>query len=213
MEYKVKKITRKRNQNFNLYLENYKEEKIEIEKNTLFDSKVRKNTILTEKELDDFLEINERALCLNYAFRMLSYSQKTEKELRKKLREKNFKPDSIDRAIERVEELGLFNDNIIAESVVRSEINHKKKSKRAVINKLYCKGVDSETIKNAVEDISEDDEYENALYFAEKKLKSIKVEEDKFKKKRKIISALNYRQFSYDIIGKVMRKLEDEDRL
>lgn len=211
MVYKVLKITRKRNSNYNLYLEGYKDEKIEIERDTLLNSKVRRNAILKEEELFEFLEKNQKALCLNYAYRILSYSQKTKKELEMKLREKNFENSSIELALNRVEELGLFNDSIVAENLIRNEINYKKKSKRAVMNKLYMKGVDKEVIVNALEDISDDDEYENCLHFAEKKLRSLKNEEDKFKKKRKIISALNYRQFSYDIIEKVMREFEDED--
>lgn len=210
MEYRVKKITRRRNGNYFLYIEDYEVEKIEVEKNTLLDSNIRKNKIISKEELDEFFEVNNKALCLNNAFRILSYSPKTAKEVKVKLKEKNHSQEDIDYAIKYLEERNYFNDELIAQNILQSQLKGKRKSKRAIKNKLIAKGIDRKIIEDVTLGIDDSEEFDNAMYFARRKLKSLEREEDERKKIRKLTSALSYRQFDYEVINKVIRQLKDE---
>lgn len=66
---------------------------------------------------------------------------------------------------------GLVNDEQFAEVLVRTRLAEKHASRRAIAEELRRKGVDSQIIEDAVNAISDEDEYENALQIAVKKLR------------------------------------------
>ncbi|WP_373276238.1 regulatory protein RecX [Faecalimicrobium dakarense] len=75
---------------------------------------------------------------------------------------------------------------------------------------LYNKGIDKQSINEAINEIDEDAEYENAMYLAQKRYDRIK-NEDKRKIYQKISQHLAYKGFNYDIIKRVLNKLLNTD--
>ncbi|MBR5950952.1 MAG: regulatory protein RecX [Actinomycetaceae bacterium] len=66
---------------------------------------------------------------------------------------------------------GLVDDEHFAEVLVRTRLAEKHASRRAIAEELRRKGVDREIIEKALDAIGEDEEYENALQVAMKKLR------------------------------------------
>lgn len=204
--YKILKITRKRNSNFNLYIQNYKYEKLEVHLEILYEFNIHREKELDEVEFSKLMEINEKKLAKQQAIKILTSSSKTKKEIILKLKEKNFSKDSIQYALSFIEEYKLIDEESIAENLVKGSYFKKKYSKRMITSKLRQKGIDSNIVENLLTDFDEENEYENALYYAKKKLKLVNST-DKNVIKRKLFSTLNYRGFNYSTIQKVIKEI------
>ena len=105
-----------------------------------------------------------------------------------------------------VDRYDFFDVENIAKTLVEGKYSKKRYSKRAMMSKLRQKGISSDVIGDSVKDIGDDEEFENAMYFAQKKLRTIR-DDDKYKVRNKLMSALSYRGFSYDIIRRVSEHL------
>ena len=143
---------------------------------------------------------------LNYALNMLAKSYKTKFELTKKLKEKEYKDDTIKMVLERLTELGYLNDEQYVETFIRSKQDTSQGlNKKTLYNKLIQKGVDKELVLQNLEN-SEIDEYKNAMQVAEKKLRSLKGSGRE--KKAKLYTFLLYKGFDYDICSKVLNNID-----
>ena len=93
----------------------------------------------------------------------------------------------------------------------RSRQRAKRLSKRVIASELREKGVTSEIIEKTLADINDDDEFENARHFAERKLRaSARLEQEVIY--RRVHSALARKGFSLDLISRVLRELEISPR-
>lgn len=208
--YEILKITKKRNSNFNLYIKDYKEEKIELHLDILYEYKLYSRDEIDDEEFEQMLIDNQNKLAKQQAFKILASSSKTKKELILKLKQKKFSQEAIDYAMSFVNEYKFIDEEDIAEKLVEGSYKRKKYSKRMIASQLRQKGIDSEIIQNSISDIDDDEEFENAMHFAQKKYKSIS-NKDKETIKRKIGSALTYRGFNYSIIKRVIEEILESD--
>ncbi|MGP1410455.1 MAG: regulatory protein RecX [Peptoanaerobacter stomatis] len=208
--YEIVKITKKRNSNYNLYIKDYKEEKIEIHLDILYSYSLYSIREVDEETFEEMLLENQKKLAKQQALRILSSSSKTRKELINRLRQKKFTQDAVDYAMNFVDKYEFINEEDMAEKLVSGAYKRKKYSKRKIQNELRQKGIDYEVINELVSDIDDDEEYENAMHFAQKKYKSISTKDNETIKRR-LISALSYRGFNYDIIRKVIDKIIYDD--
>ncbi|MGP1599020.1 regulatory protein RecX [Peptoanaerobacter stomatis] len=208
--YEIVKITKKRNSNYNLYIKDYKEEKIEIHLDILYSYSLYAIREVDEETFEEMLLENQKKLAKQQALRILSSSSKTRKELINRLRQKKFTQDAVDYAMNFVDKYEFINEEDMAEKLVSGAYKHKKYSKRKIQNELRQKGIDYEVINELTSDIDDDEEYENAMHFAQKKYKSISAKDNETIKRR-LISALSYRGFNYDIIRKVIDKIIYDD--
>ena len=204
--YKILKITKKLNGNFNLYIKDYKDEKLEVHLETLYSYGLLSKKEMDEKEFEDMLVENEKKLAKQKALKTLSMANKTKKELILKLKQSKFSTEAIDYAMTFVDRYDFIDEENIAKTLVEGKYSKKRYSKRAMMSKLRHKGISSDVIGDSVKDIGDDEEFENAMYFAQKKLRTIR-DDDKYKVRNKLMSALSYRGFSYDIIKRVSEDL------
>ena len=204
--YKILKITKKLNGNFNLYIKDYKDEKLEVHLETLYSYGLLSKKEMDEKEFEDMLVENEKKLAKQKALKTLSMANKTKKELILKLKQSKFSTEAIDYAMTFLDRYDFIDEENIAKTLVEGKYSKKRYSKRAMMSKLRQKGISSDVIGDSVKDIGDDEEFENAMYFAQKKLRTIR-DDDKYKVRNKLMSALSYRGFSYDIIRRVSEHL------
>lgn len=101
---------------------------------------------------------------LNY----LSYSLRTEKQIRDYLI-KNDIALYTERIVEKLKETKLIDDLMYAESYVRSMANVNQKGPRNIEQDLKQRGVEENTIWDALEEYPEEQQLENAIELAEKK--------------------------------------------
>jgi len=129
---------------------------------------------------------------------------KTKMEVRKKLN-KEFDNDIIDEVLNFLEKKSYVDDRNYAIYFIEDKQKLNGYGKNKIKSLLIQKGISKQIIDEFIFD--EDNEFENALKMGIKKLNLLKNEENRFKKKQKIINYLAYRGFSFDIIQKVLGEI------
>lgn len=176
-----------------------------LSKKTLVDFDLFVGKEITEKEIDEILEKDQRVKALEKSFRLLGIRPRSQKELEKKLEEKGFDQKIIQKTLKRIIELGYLDD----EKFARAWLEARKlsgKGKFIVQRELRKKGVDEELIKKILEEYKEEDEFERVLELAEKKIKTYKNLKP-FEQKQKLARFLASRGFSWTIISEVWREI------
>lgn len=91
---------------------------------------------------------------LGRALNLISYKQRTEAELRRRLSEKA-DPDVVDEAVERLKEQGLIDDAKYAREWSDSRSRRSPRSSRMIVRELVHKGVSSSLAESSVEDLDD----------------------------------------------------------
>lgn len=127
--------------------------------------------------------------CFDYALKYIYRYPKTEKELKIQLFTKGYNTVDVDRTIAELKKKNYVNDEMFAESYIRSEIVNKGKPAIKILQKLYQKWVPQEIVKAVLK------KYENDM---------VEGIHEKIKKEIKAYKKKNIDGF--DIIQKLMRK-------
>ena len=170
---------------------------------------LKKGMEIDKESLENLLHDEMYMKAKNKALTILSKSDQSEKKLKEKLLN-DFDENIVEDVIDFLKGYKLINDNLLAEKIVHDNMNLSKFGKNKIKQNLYNKGIAASDIQDALSQIDPDDEYENAKYLAEKRLKRLRGE-DKNKINQKIYQHLAYKGFSYDIIKRVLRELLNFD--
>lgn len=132
---------------------------------------------------------------------------KSKGELLAHLKKRGVEDDIAAATIFRLQEAGLVNDAQFAKAWSQSRHNSKKLSKRIIAGELRIRGVDQNSIDEALDEIDSEDEYRMAFSLAMKKYSTMsKLEADV--QIRRVQSLLQRKGFSFDLIGRVIRELD-----
>lgn len=176
-----------------------------LSKKTLIDFDLFVGKEITEKEIDEILEKDQRVKALEKSFRFLGIRPRSQKELVKKLKEKGFAEKIIQKTLKKLKEFGYLDDEKFARAW--SEMRKLSgKGKFVIQRELKEKGIDEEIIKKILEEYKEEDEFERVLELAEKKIKTYKNLKQ-FEQKQKLARFLASRGFSWTIISEVWREI------
>ena len=137
----------------------------------------------------------------------LANRMRTEQEVRRRLKEKEYEPSEIDETVEELLRFGYLNDTEYALRYFEYNREKKRGSGRAA-RELAEKGVDETVIKNAREDFlyeNKVNEFEDALALASKEANGQETDD---KLKAKIARKLETRGFSNGDIIKVLGALK-----
>ncbi len=145
---------------------------------------LKKGMEIDKDSLESLLHDEMYMKAKNKALSILSKSDQSEKKLREKLLN-DYDENIVEEVIEFLKGYKLINDNLLAEKIVHDNMNLSKFGKNKIKQNLYNKGIAASDIQDAISQIDPDEEYENAKYLAEKRLKRLKVE-DKNKINQKI---------------------------
>jgi regulatory protein len=182
---------------------------IAIFKELVFTHSLKKGLVIDKEQLQTILEDEMYIKAKNKALNILSKADQSEKKIREKLKDE-FEEETIDKVIDFLKKYNFIDDLTLAKKIVNSNINLNKCGKNRIKQNLYNKGIDKNEIDNALCEIDENLEFENAMYLAKKRYEKIKCE-DKRKIYQKISQHLSYKGFNYDIIKLVLNKLLDFD--
>ncbi|MBI3377197.1 MAG: regulatory protein RecX [Nitrospirae bacterium] len=143
---------------------------------------------------------------IRYAYRLLSYRDRSEKELTDKLKWKGFSEELIQQALNHLSEKGFINDTALALSLRRIAEDAKLLGARGVRIFLQRRGIPDELIRDVFTD-DDSDEIIRAKKVVSKKVKSIEnysAEEIKKKMWRFLVR----KGYSFDTINKILRQFE-----
>jgi len=105
--------------------------------------------------------------------RQLASAPRSRKQLADKLRERGCAEDVATAVLDRLEQVGLVDDEAYASTLVRSQQSKRGLARRAIAHELRRKGVDDEVIRDQLEAIDDESERDRARALADKKLRSM----------------------------------------
>ncbi|MDN6490877.1 MAG: recombination regulator RecX [Yaniella sp.] len=137
---------------------------------------------MVEQEADG-ADLSQKAR--NIVLRQLSAAPKTRHQLAEKLMQRELPEDIIDQVLDRFEEVQLIDDAAFADSWVRSRHFSKGLARRALSMELRKRGVDEHEAEIALEQVSDDDEWNKANELVARKLSRTAVPSSTDPKDRK----------------------------
>lgn len=164
----------------------------------------------TNMEIDDdfvenILKEEEYKKAINASLNFLSYRQRSEKEMRVKLKEKGYEDNYIEKAISYCKSLGYIDDESFATSFIKDKIKLNKLGKHRIKLELIQKGIERDIIDKLLSE-DEEDEYNRALELAQKKYPSYK-NDGRDKIYRKLGGFLQRKGYSFDIVNSILKEL------
>ena len=159
---------------------------------------------IDKRFIEEVLLEEEKLKAKNKALKVLSYRQRSEKEVVDKLKKEGFSQEIIDKTVEFLKGYNLIDDLNFAKNFVMDKSNINKYGPERIKYELYMKGIPESIINKVLKDY--DDEYSVALELARKKINSYK-NDNKSAIYRKLGGFLQRRGFSYECILKVLREL------
>ena len=156
--------------------------------------------------LDEELVSDPYSVAQTIALTALSRRAKSRGELFALLKKRGTAEEVANAVLIRLQELGFVNDYEFARSWSESRQRTKKVSRRIIIGELRSKGISDEIIEWITSDITDGDEFTNALQFAERKARAFaRLEPDVAY--RRMHGALSRRGFSSSVVTRVMTEL------
>jgi regulatory protein len=140
------------------------------------------------------------------AFRYLSYCSRSTEEVRGKLREAEFSPAAIEKALARIKQLGYLNDYEHAVTFGRSCIEHKLWGATRIRDALVKKGVAPGTVTSALQVLEQEHDFSRVARRAlESRFSPAEIQKPAGGKTRqKAIGFLLRKGFSWDTIAVVI---------
>ena len=138
------------------------------------------------------------------ATRLLEHRPRSRQELGRRLRQKDFADATIGRVLDRLEDLGLINDDDFARQLVRSLAGRRHLSKRAIFDRLRRAQISRDIAEAAMAgELVDYDEAAQAKQVVDKYLPRL-AGADHEKQRRRLWGYLRRRGFSHSLISEVL---------
>ena len=160
---------------------------------------------LSEQE-DKGLDYKEALL---RASALCSRQEQCAGHIREKLRGWNVEDDDVKRIIKKLQEENFLNDNRYATFFVKDKFRFNRWGKIKISHILRQKGIGGETIREALEQINQEDYFQTCLDLIQSKSATLK-EKNQFTRKAKLFRFASNRGFESDLIHRILN-LEDND--
>lgn len=179
---------------------------LKLDTETVISSPYSVGSNITDEQLKQLIEASGEKRAKEKALWLLSSRDHSKRELEAKIR-KSSDIDSAKKAVERMEELGLVDDEKFARRYAEQLINVKHLSKKGVKYKLIEKGIDKDLAEQILEELDPDPR-EHIERLIERKYQRYLSDE---KGRRKTVAALQRMGYSWSDIKAVMSNyFEDE---
>jgi regulatory protein len=166
-----------------------------------------------DRVIEDAAKSRQRTF--DRAVNLLTYKQRSIKELRERLLEKDWTNSAIvEEVIKKLESYGYLNDAQFAKSFAASKIRQKPVGKRVLQQKLAQRKLDKETVSEAIEKAFEETPETEIIDRAIEKRLRLKGKPTEREDVKKFYDFLLRQGFSYDLVRDKMReiaKIEEEE--
>lgn len=201
---KITSIEPQRNKNrVNVYVDDLFTIGIDLE--LKYKHKLEVGMEVDDNFIKEVLKAEEQNKVTNHALNLLSFRQRSEKEIYTALKRKDYEEVYIEKAIEYCKNQKYLDDRAFAEAFIKDKLNINKLGEQRIKYELQKKGV-SQAIIDDVLVLDRDDQFEAAFQLAEKKLPSYR-NDDKNAVYRKLSGFLQRKGYSFEIVSKVMREI------
>ena len=210
----ITRVVKKDDTNVIVYLDN--NEKLYLSYEVFLRNGLRKDLEIPDGHFDLLIKENQRHFVKQKALAYISRRHHSVAEIRRKLFQKKYDKEIIDPVLQDLVEKALLNDTEFAEIFTEENIRLKLWGKNKIKSELIKRGVAQEIIaKVLLEKFQPEVNYDNAILFAEKKLRLLKNRGfDQNKLKQKLFAFLGSRGYDCEtckeVIGKIVNSSEEE---
>lgn len=132
--------------------------------------------------------------------RYCAYQERCHYDVEKKLIEMQMIPDARNQIILHLLEHNFLNETRFAQAFARGKFRHKKWGKIRITSELKQRKISSINIRIALKEINETDYQQTFYTLVDKRIKQLKKEESIQKKRKKLMSYLQYRGWEATLI-------------
>jgi regulatory protein len=147
---------------------------------------------------------NTEAKAKDICLQQLTSRPRTRAELKKALLRKGIEEEIADKVLERLDDVGLIDDKAFAEMWVRSRHAYQGLGRRALSVELRRRGVDNETVAEAVASVDSDAEEERARQLVRKRLPAM-GSADQPTKIRRLVGMLARKGYAQGLAYRVVK--------
>ena len=176
-----------------------------LDEEVLYKSGLKKGESLTQQRIGEITEEERKKEAKDAALRFLSFRRRTEKQVREKLKKKEFDEKIIKATIDKLKEFDLINDLEFATCWVKDRLAYKPRGKKLLKQELWKKGIRKDIIEQVTEELCQDED-KSALELVEKIKKRYKNLEPKVAKRR-MFNLLLRRGFSYGTVNRALQSI------
>ena len=151
-------------------------------------------------------EADPYSIANTIALNALVARAKSKGELLAHLKKRGVEDEVAQATIFRLQEKGLIDDAEFAKAWTQSRHTAKKLSKRIIASELRTRGVDQQSIDEALDEIDDEAEYRTAFSLAMRKYSTMSRLEPEIQVRR-VQSLLQRKGFSFPTIARVIREL------
>ncbi len=146
---------------------------------------------------------------LRYAYRLLQYRDRSERELRERLERKGYAADELDGVVESLKAQGFVDDRRLAAFLRRQAVEAKHLGRRGTAQFLLRRGIPPDMVSEVAG--SDEDYLDSAVNLLRKKTKKAFRDLHDEAEKRRLWGALSRRGFSSEMIRQAMKYLETKE--
>ncbi|MBM3150173.1 MAG: RecX family transcriptional regulator [Chloroflexi bacterium] len=161
---------------------------------------------LSSDEIAELKHSAELQDCIDAALRFLRYRPRSEVEVRVRLRRRGFVSDIADEAVVELKRRKLVDDEVFAQFWTEDRLSFNPKSRQMIKLELRQKGVASHIAEGATADLDDEANAYEVVAKRAQRMRSLDYEEFC----RRLSGYLGRRGFSYEVIGKVVKRLWQE---
>lgn len=163
--------------------------------------------VLEEGQIEKLRAQDTVEVAYQKALQLLSYRERSEAEIRRRLTDGGFDREVTDAVLLRLREAGLVQDDRYARQWVESRSLSRPRARRALAAELQRKGIAKETIEQALEDAAPEEDLAYAAASKQaRRLQDLPL--DTFR--ARLGGFLARRGFGYDVSGEVLRRVWSE---
>jgi regulatory protein len=131
---------------------------------------LRPGVELSQQQFDAIVAEDRRRMALDTAVRMLARRPHSEREVRRRLKQRRLEESIIDATIERLREAKLLDDAEYARSFAEARDRTSPRSRRLLVQELRSAGVDGVVAAQAVDGLSD---HESAYRLAQTRMRAL----------------------------------------
>jgi regulatory protein len=166
---------------------------------------LRRGQQLTLEDATILAAVDEGSRATDAAVQFIAYRPRSEREVRDRLRKREYSDTAIEIAIEKVYGWGYLDDQAFAKLWVENRLEHRPRGERLLSQELRQKGINSEVIANVLEE-TDLNEQDSALELARKRAPRL-AKLDPQTRERRLSQYLARRGYGWDVIRTVMSEL------
>lgn len=174
---------------------------VSVDTETVLSMKIDVCTEITDEKLHELIETSNVKRAKDKALWLISFRDHSKRELIEKV-SKDYGDDAAQKAADRLEELGLINDENFAHRYAHDLLYIKHLSPTGAVRKLIEKGIDRDLAKDAVDEFDLNVQ-ENIISIIDKKYAKILIDE---KGRRRCVNGLMRLGYNYSDIKSALNQ-------